>query len=71
MPNEKQSQRNAAAVVGFKVEIFNWLESKRYGHIGNRAQRRAVDALCEPVSEGDVAQNRARSGTVTESARAN
>lgn len=35
--------------------------SKRYGHIGHSAQRRAVDALCEPVSEGDGAQNGAQS----------
>lgn len=31
--------------------------SKRYGHIGHSAQRRAVGALCEPISEGDGAQN--------------
>lgn len=34
--------------------------SKRYGHIGHSAQRRAVDALCEPVSGSDGAQNRAQ-----------
>lgn len=45
--------------------------SKRYGHIGQIAQRRVVDALCEPVSEGDGAQNRAQSRGGTAGARAN
>lgn len=30
--------------------------AKRYGHIGQAAQRRAVDALCEAVSEGETAE---------------
>jgi integrase len=47
------------------ASIMGWSASttvrmaKRYGHIGDRAQRLAVDALCQPVSESDVAQNRA------------
>jgi hypothetical protein len=35
--------------------------SKRYGHIGHGAQRRAVDALGESVSESDGAQSGAQS----------
>jgi integrase len=45
--------------------------SKRYGHMGQTAQRRAVDALCEPVSGGDGAQNEAQSETHPQSVRAN
>jgi len=45
--------------------------SKRYGHIGQSAQRLAVDALCEPVFQGDGAQNRAQSGNVSAGVRAN
>ena len=45
--------------------------SKRYGHIGQNAQRRAVDALCEAVSEGDGAQNRAQQESGSVGARAN
>ena len=45
--------------------------AKRYGHIGDRAQRLAVDALCEPVSEGGGVQNRAQSRSATEGVRAN
>jgi hypothetical protein len=67
------------AGVPFSVvaSIMGWSASttvrmaKRYGHIGDRAQRLAVDALCEPVFEGDGAQNRAQSHNVTECARAN
>lgn len=35
--------------------------SKRYGQIGHGAQRRAVDALGESVSESDGAQSGAQS----------
>ena len=45
--------------------------AKRYGHIGQAAQRRAVDALCEAVSEGDGAQNGAQSENVVVSVLAN
>jgi len=45
--------------------------SKRYGHIGDAAQRAAVNTLCEPVSEGDRAQERAQSESVDPPVRAN
>jgi integrase len=45
--------------------------SKRYGHIGHSAQRRAVDALCEPVSQGDGAQNGAQSENQQHAVRTN
>ena len=57
--------------------IMGWSASttvrmaKRYGHIGQVAQRRAVDALCEAVSEGDGAQNGAQPETVAASTLAN
>ena len=65
--------RMLEAGVPFSVvaSIMGWSASttvrmaKRYGHIGDRAQRLAVDALCEPVSESDVAQNGAQSENVT------
>jgi len=59
------------------ASIMGWSASttvrmaKRYGHIGHNAQRLAVDALCEPVSVADGAQNRAQSKNVSEGARAN
>lgn len=49
------------------ASIMGWSASttvrmaKRYGHIGQVAQRRAVEVLCEPVSQGDGAQNEAQS----------
>jgi integrase len=45
--------------------------SKRYGHIGQAAQRRAVDTLCEAVSPRDGAQNEAQSENVAVPIRAN
>jgi hypothetical protein len=57
--------------------IMGWSASttvrmaKRYGHIGQSAQRLAVDALCQPVPVGDGAQNGAQSETVSEGVRAN
>ena len=45
--------------------------SKRYGHIGQAAQRRAVEVLCEAVSEGDGAQNGAQSESVAAGTLAN
>lgn len=45
--------------------------SKRYGHIGLTAQRRAVEVLSEPALEADGAQNRAQSNGTTEVVRAN
>lgn len=45
--------------------------SKRYGHIGQSAQRLAVDKLCEPVFQDDGAQNRAQSENVSAGVRAN
>ncbi len=64
--------RMLEAGIPFSVvaSIMGWSAStsvrmaKRYGHIGQTAQRKAVDALCEAVSEGDGAQNRAQSETV-------
>jgi integrase len=71
--------RMLEAGVPFSVvaSIMGWSASttvrmaKRYGHIGDRAQRLAVDALCEPVSEGGVAQNGAQSENVSSDVRAN
>jgi len=57
--------------------IMGWSASttvrmaKRYGHIGQNAQRLAVDALCQSVSAGDGAQNEAQSENVPADARAN
>jgi hypothetical protein len=60
--------------------IMGWSASttvrmfKRYGHIGQSAQRLAVDKLCEsclPVSEDDGAQNKAQSENVSAGFRAN
>lgn len=45
--------------------------SKRYGHIGQSAQRRAVEVLCNAVSEPDGAQNGAQSENAATGARAN
>ena len=61
--------RMLEAGVPFSVvaSIMGWSASttvrmaKRYGHIGVRAQRLAVEALCEPVSDAAGAQNRAQS----------
>lgn len=71
--------RMLEAGVPFSVvaSIMGWSASttvrmaKRYGHIGDRAQRLAVDALCEPVSDGGVAQNRAQSENAPVGTRAN
>jgi integrase len=71
--------RMLEAGVPFSVvaSIMGWSASttvrmaKRYGHIGDRAQRLAVDALCEPISESGVAQNRAQSENEQARARAN
>ena len=67
------------AGVPFSVvaSIMGWSASttvrmaKRYGHIGDRAQRLAVDALCEPVSKGGVVQNPLHSADAQRNARAN
>ena len=71
--------RMLEAGVSFSVvaTIMGWSASttvrmsKRYGHMGQSAQRRAVDALCEPVSEGDGAQNGAQSKNQPQTLRAN
>jgi integrase len=71
--------RMLEADVPFSVvaTIMGWSASttvrmaKRYGHIGQSAQRLAVDYLCEAVSQGDGAQNGAQSETVSAGARAN
>jgi len=42
--------------------------AKPYGHIGHSAQRLAVHALCELVSEADGAQNRAPKTSLREHA---
>jgi integrase len=53
------------------ASIMGWSASttvrmaKRYGHIGQAAQRRAVEVLCEPVSQTDGAQNGAQSEAAT------
>jgi integrase len=58
------------------ASIMGWSASttvrmaKRYGHIGQTAQRRAVEVLCEPIPETEGAQNRAQSEAVAETARA-
>jgi len=46
-------------------------DGKALGHIGDRAQRVAVEALCEPVSDGRVVQNPLHSSGQEEAARAN
>ena len=57
--------------------IMGWSASttvrmaKRYGHIGDRAQRLAVDTLCEPVSEGAVVQNPLQLATIQKAAGPN
>jgi len=69
--------RMLEAGVPFSVvaTIMGWSASttvrmtKRYGHIGDRAQRLAVDTLCDSVTDG--AQNEAQFQTVTAVAHAN
>ncbi|HXW54211.1 MAG TPA: site-specific integrase [Candidatus Cybelea sp.] len=71
--------RMLEAGVSFSVvaSIMGWSASttvrmaKRYGHIGDRAQRLAVDALCEPVSGSGVVQNPLHSSGGPGTARAN
>jgi len=71
--------RMLEAGVPFSVvaSIMGWSASttvrmaKRYGHIGDRAQRLAVDALCEPVSENPVVQNPLQSSSAEKTVRAN
>ena len=71
--------RMLEAGVPFSVvaTIMGWSASttvrmaKRYGHIGHNAQRLAVNALCEPVSEANGAQNRAQSENASEGSRSN
>jgi hypothetical protein len=59
------------------ASIMGWSASttvrmaKRYGHIGQVAQRRAVDALCEAVSERDGARIGAQSPISAAGGRAN
>jgi integrase len=59
-----------AAIMGWSASTTVRM-AKRYGHIGQNAQRLAVDALCQPVSAGDGAQNEAQSENVAGDARAN
>lgn len=71
--------RMLEAGVPFSVvaTIMGWSASttvrmaKRYAHIGQSAQRLAVDALCQAVSAGDGAQNEAQSENVSAGVRAN
>jgi integrase len=71
--------RMLEAGIPFSViaSIMGWSASttvrmaKRYGHIGQTAQRRAVEALCETVPEGDGAQNGAQPASVAAGAGAN
>jgi len=71
--------RMLEAGIPFSVvaSIMGWSAStsvrmaKRYGHIGQIAQRKAVDVLCEAISEGDGAQNGAQSENVVVSVHAN
>jgi hypothetical protein len=59
------------------ASIMGWSASttvrmaKRYGHIGHVAQRRAVDLLCETISQADGAQNGAQTESVTAGTLAN
>jgi integrase len=59
------------------ASIMGWSASttvrmaKRYGHIGQAAQRRAVEVLCNAISESNGAQNGAQSENVAPSLRAN
>jgi integrase len=59
-----------ATIMGWSASTTVRL-SKRYGHMGQSAQRRAVDSLCEAVSEGDGAQNGAQSENQSQAVRAN
>lgn len=59
-----------AAIMGWSASTTVRM-AKRYGHIGQAAQRRAVEVLCGPISEGDGAQNRAQSETAKAGAHAN
>jgi len=59
-----------ATIMGWSVST-NVRMAKRYGHIGQSAQRLAVDALCQPVSAGDGAQNEAQSENFAADAHAN
>jgi len=67
----------AGVLFSVVASIMGWSASttvrmaKRYGHIGDRAQRPAVDALCEPVSEGGVVQNPLQSSSAKKTVRAN
>lgn len=59
-----------ASVMGWSASTTVRM-AKRYGHIGQTAQRRAVEALCEAVSERDGAQIGAQSAKIEAGARAN
>jgi integrase len=71
--------RMLEAGIPFSVvaSIMGWSASttvrmaKRYGHIGQAAQRRAVDTLCGEIFQGDGAQNGAQSQGAAASVRAN
>jgi len=49
-----------AAIMGWSASTSVRM-AKRYGHIGQEAQRQAVAMLNRPISEGDGAQNGAQS----------
>lgn len=59
-----------ASVMGWSASTTVRM-AKRYGHIGQTAQRRAVEALCEAVSERDGAQIGAQLAERTQDVRAN
>jgi integrase len=71
--------RMLEAGIPFSVvaSIMGWSASttvrmaKRYGHIGQAAQRRAVEVLCDAIPGSEGAQNGAQSATIATGARAN
>ena len=60
----------AASVMGWSASTTVRM-AKQYGHIGQTAQRRAVEALCEAVSAGDGPQIGAQSEKGATGVRAN
>jgi hypothetical protein len=62
-----------ATIMGWSASTIVRM-SKRYGHIGQSAQRLAVEAICDPVSavsQASGAQNGAQFGNASATARAN
>src|SRR5882672_1613213 len=59
-----------ASIMGWSASTTVRL-AKRYGHIGQSAQLRAVQALCEVIPESKGAQNGAQFGNAKAGGRAN